>query len=61
MKLLIEIDLGNDAIQRYSQARALLRDAVGPARRDASPKVGDGSTLNDKNGVRVGSWRVVAE
>jgi hypothetical protein len=61
LKLLIEVEFGNDAMLRYSQVRTMLRDGLGTSDHRARPKVGDGSTLRDVNGNRVGSWAVVDE
>jgi hypothetical protein len=60
MKLLIEVEFGNDAMQRYSQVRSMLRDGLGTSS-NSRPAVGDGSTLRDVNGNRVGSWKVIDE
>ena len=57
MKLTIEIEFGNDAMQRYSQARAVIADGVGVSGK-GKPEVGAGGTLRDVNGNRVGSWAV---
>jgi len=59
MKLLIELEFGNDAMLRYSQARSILRDGLGMAEHRAKPCVGDCGTFRDINGNRVGSWKVV--
>jgi hypothetical protein len=58
MKLVIEIDFGNDAMQRYSQARAVIQDAVGTSGYRAKPHIGDSGSLRDVNGNRVGFWEV---
>lgn len=58
MKLVIEIEFGNDAMQRYSQARAVIQDAVGTSDYRAKPTLGDDGSLRDKNGNRVGFWEV---
>lgn len=58
MKLVIEIEFGNDAMQRYSQARATIADAVGTSAYRAKPELGEGGTLRDVNGNRVGHWTV---
>ena len=58
MKLVIELNFGNDAMQRYSQARSVIKDGLGMAEHRAKPAVGDGGTFCDVNGNRVGSWRV---
>lgn len=58
MKLVIEIEFGNDAMQRYSQARTMLKDCLGTSENTAKPKVGDGFTMRDVNGNRVGFWEV---
>ena len=60
MRLVIEIEFGNDAMQRYSQARTVIKDALGKADHRARPQVGDVGPFYDVNGNRVGSWRVVA-
>jgi hypothetical protein len=59
MRLVIKIDFGNDAMQRYSQARSIIRDGLGMAEHRAKPAVGDSGTFRDVNGNRVGSWAVV--
>jgi hypothetical protein len=59
MKLVIEIEFGNDAMLRYSQARALLRYALGTSAYRSKPQVGDGGSLRDVNGNRVGKWEVI--
>ena len=60
MKLIIEIDFGNDEMLRYSQARSVIRDGLGVAEHRAKPTVGDSGTFRDVNGNRVGKWEVVA-
>lgn len=61
MKLLIEIDFGNDAMLRYSQARSVIKDGLGLSDHRAKPTVGDGGTFRNVNGNRVGYWEVVAD
>lgn len=61
MKLRIEIEFGNDAMQRYSQARAVIQDAVGTSEYRAKAAVGDNGTLRDINGNRVGHWEVTED
>lgn len=58
MKLVIEIEFGNDSMLRYSQARAVIQDGVGTSTHRAKPQAGEGGTLRDINGNRVGSWTV---
>lgn len=58
-KLIIEIEFGNDAMLRYSQARSVIRDGLGLAEHRAKPVVGDSGTFRDANGNRVGKWEVV--
>jgi hypothetical protein len=58
MKLTIQIEFGNDAMLRYSQARAVIKDALGTSDHRATPKPGDGGTFRDVNGNRVGQWHV---
>lgn len=59
MKVVIEIEFGNDAMQRYSQARSVIRDGLGMSEHRAKPHVGDGGVFFDVNGNRVGKWEVV--
>jgi hypothetical protein len=61
VKLKIEIDFGNDAMQRYSQARATIADAVGTSEYRDKPSIGDRGTLRDVNGNRVGFWEVAGD
>lgn len=58
MKLTIEIEFGNDAMQRYSQARAVIKDGLGTSGHLAKPVIGDAGTFRDVNGNRVGKWEV---
>lgn len=58
MKLVIEIEFGNDAMQRYSQARSMIRDGLGVSEHRAKPQVGDSGVFFDVNGNRVGRWEV---
>lgn len=58
MKLTIAIEFGNDAMQRYSQARSVIKDALGTSDHRAKPQVGDSGIFRDVNGNRVGSWEV---
>jgi hypothetical protein len=55
-KLIIEVCMENDEMLRYSQARAVVSEAL---RGRTKPEVGDGSTMRDINGNRVGSWSVI--
>jgi len=59
VKLIIEIEFGNDAMLRYSQARSVIRDGLGMAEHRAKPAVGDAGTFFNVKGNRVGSWCVV--
>lgn len=59
MKLLIEIDFGNETMQRYSQARSIIRDGLGMSAHRAKPAVGESGVFFDVNGKRVGEWEVV--
>lgn len=56
MKFILEIELGNDAMQTYADIRGVLRMI---AKRPASPKVGDGNDTSDDNGNVVGHWEIV--
>jgi|HubBroStandDraft_2_1064218.scaffolds.fasta_scaffold48431_2 hypothetical protein len=58
LKLVIEIEFGNDAMQRYSQASSLLKGCLGTSDNHAKPCLGDGFTMRDVNGNRVGFWEV---
>jgi hypothetical protein len=61
MKLIIEIEFGNDAMQRYSQARSIIRDGLGMSEHRAKPTAGDEGVFFDVNGNRVGKWYVTDE
>jgi hypothetical protein len=60
MKLVIEIEFGNSAMQRYSQARSIIRDGLGMSDHRAKPSIGDSGTFRDVNGNGVGMWEVVS-
>ncbi len=59
MKLTVEIELGNDAMQTNTDALALLQRAW-HSRGGGSVrfKVGDGGKFLDSNGNSVGYWKV---
>lgn len=62
MKFTIEIELGNDAMRRYSHIKSALRElARGPELGNNGPRVGDGSNIRDVNGNTVGKWEIVEE
>lgn len=65
MKLTIEIEFGNDAMQRYSESTEAIAQAFKPGRRNmftrtgnGTPSAGDGSHIKDENGNTVGKWEV---
>lgn len=55
MKLVIEIALGNDAMQTYAEVRQAILDIRTPRH---NPEKGDSGLLRDVNGNTVGLWRV---
>jgi hypothetical protein len=59
MKLIIELEFGNDAMQHYSEARTAIRNSLGMSAHRAKPEIGDAGTFRDLNGNRVGKWYVV--
>lgn len=64
MILKIEIELGNDEMQRWSEVRAAIHAALAPAKlaQNASsltrPYRNDAGHIFDVNGNTVGDWRV---
>jgi hypothetical protein len=57
MKFLLEIDLGNDAMQTVGDVLNAVRDSL----KNEEPlplEVGIGGHLWDKNGNKVGKWEV---
>lgn len=64
MKLTVEIELGNDAMQDYDDLSGAMRhlmrmfDSMGG---DSKPEDGDSGMIHDLNGNRVGKWQVVDE
>ena len=64
MRFLLEITLGNDAMETYGDAAEALRkvaDDISVAE-DIDRKISDdkdGASICDSNGNRVGEWRVV--
>jgi hypothetical protein len=67
LKLLIEVEFGNDAMQTYGDARGVLKGLLTAERLHTwamnthSPSVGDGSRILDMNGQGVGKWEVVGD
>jgi hypothetical protein len=57
MKLKIEIEFGNDAMQTYGEAVYVINEALA-RRAELAPKVGDYGSLFDVNGNYVGTWIV---
>lgn len=56
-KFVLEIDLGNDALQTYGDLVKVIRRAMeGLAGSDFVPESGDAGKVSDANGNRVGSW-----
>lgn len=60
MKLLIEMHLGNEAMQTAEEVTIALKGSMGRARllREAF-RVGDVGAIHDVNGNSVGRWEVV--
>ena len=64
MKFIIEIELGNDAVQTYEHIVALLSSTIRRIEAGAGlmnavlPKDGDGGKIRDLNGNAVGKWEV---
>jgi|HubBroStandDraft_6_1064221.scaffolds.fasta_scaffold4612975_1 hypothetical protein len=56
-KLVIEIEFGNEAMQRYAQARIAINECVKTGA--LKPAVGDCGKLRDVNGNTVGKWEVI--
>lgn len=64
MKFLLEIDMGNEAMQGPDDlAHALDRTAkrIASGEMALHPHDGDTAKIRDANGNTVGSWRLVAE
>lgn len=62
MKLVIEIDLGNDAMQSASDVQVAIQGALDHKRLLVEAFLeGDGGTLRDANGNTVGAWRCLSE
>ena len=59
MKLTLEIEFGNDEMQTYAQARAVIAESVRTGA--LKPRDGDGGILRDVNGNTVGRWAVLAD
>jgi hypothetical protein len=60
MRFVLEIKLGNDAIQTWGDIRRTVCDAVEHAAGSATPPEGDErGKVYDDNGNCVGSWKVV--
>jgi hypothetical protein len=55
MKLVIEIEFGNEAMQTYAEAREAILELRTPRH---NPEKGDSGKLRDLNGNTVGTWRV---
>ena len=66
MKFTLEIELGNDVMQRWDEIRTAIKEAIMPIRlsRNAHnlnrPHDGDGGKIMDINGNSVGKWDVTA-
>jgi hypothetical protein len=64
MKFVLEIELGNDAMQHWTHVRKAIAGAIDPIRlsRNAAnlnrPHPGDGGKIMDVNGNSVGTWEV---
>ncbi len=63
MKLILEVELGNDAMQSVHDVnlavqRSLSKFAMANDGFDMKLDEGDGSTVVDENGNRVGTWVV---
>lgn len=56
MKLVIEIEFGNAAMLRYSEARAAIKESLHMDGK--KPRVGDSGIFRDLNGNKVGRWEV---
>lgn len=61
MKLIIEVELGNDAMQSAEQtASAIMRSLLGQASTFLSPlNANEVGTVRDTNGNTVGKWEVI--
>lgn len=60
MNLILKLDLGNDAAQTYkdlSRVMAKVSERLGRLGRD-KPEDGDGATVVDENGNRIGRWEI---
>ena len=63
MKFTLEIEMGNDAMQTYSDICLALKNLKFASRlyirqTNGSPHDGDGSKIMDRNGNSVGWWEV---
>jgi hypothetical protein len=67
MKFVLEIELGNDAMQHWAHVRKAIAGAIDPIRlsRNAAnlnrPHPGDGGKIMDVNGNSVGQWAVTED
>ena len=63
MKITIEIELGNDAMQTREDVFAALDQEFGgatPGEYDATLRIGHSGGIMDLNGNNVGKWEVTA-
>ena len=60
MKLVIEVELGNDALETSSEAALSIQTALLAQTPFESLEVGMCGTIRDGNGNTVGRWDVVA-
>jgi hypothetical protein len=64
MKFMLEMELGNDAMQYYTNIREAIYDHLrlvkleNHTKNPRKPSEGDGGTICDSNGNMVGKWEV---
>ena len=62
MKLTIEMQIGNSAVETYAEAIKIIRTQLGrvhgPNSHLAKPEYGDGGPLIDAKNDTVGSWKM---
>jgi hypothetical protein len=64
MKLILEIEFGNDAMRTYADVIHALRNVANVTMAEQSfdnPQVGDMCRIPDVNGNSVGKWEVIGD
>jgi hypothetical protein len=61
MKFVLDIELGNDAMQNWSDIAWALYDVARGIRTEAPMIASCGARIKDVNGNTVGSWSIVDE